>query len=232
MVEQAPDSDLYVLPEMWSTGFATSPEGIADETGEALSWMRHAAEQTGAAFCGSVAVKTSTHEGGEFRNRHYFVRPDGSFEQYDKHHLFIYGGEDRCYQRGEERIVAKWEGWRFLLLTCYDLRFPIWARYQGDYDAIIVIANWPDKRQYAWNTLTRARAIENQCYLIACNRVGDDGDCHYIGQSMILDSKGMPIAESTTSGPDIVSAELSLEEQNRFRNKFRVLEERDNKLPK
>lgn len=226
LMKQAEPSDLYVLPEMWSTGFATAPHGIAEKDGmPSLERMIDWAEELDAAICGSVSIYNSGD--GTFRNRQYFVTPDGKFISYDKHHLFRYGGEDRFYTAGEERTIAYHKTMRFLLLTCYDLRFPLWARYQDDYDAIIVVANWPQSRQNAWQILTRARAIENQCFLIGCNRVGDDETCHYIGRSVIVSPKGRTIAQAKTDGQEIVTTDISLEELNRLRAKFNVLDERD-----
>ena len=166
-IKRSAASDLFVLPEMWSTGFATEPEGIADEKDMALSWMQKIAVQTNTAICGSVSVKEDDH----YVNRLYFVRPDQTYDYYDKHHLFTYGKEDKFYKSGAGHTIVNYEGFRFLLLTCYDLRFPIWSRYADalQFDAIICVANWPSSRQNAWQILTRARAIENQAYLIACN---------------------------------------------------------------
>lgn len=226
MMKKAEPSDLYVLPEMWSTGFATNPHGIAESDGQpSLEWMCEMASLFDAAVCGSIAIFDSNYE--VFRNRHFFVKPDGSYTFYDKHHLFSYGGEDTYYEKGDERTVVSFRGFRFLLLTCYDLRFPFWARYRNDYDAIIVVANWPSSRQNAWHILTRARAIENQCFLLGCNRVGNDDTCHYIGRSVIVSPKGKTIVQAKTPRQEIVTANISIEELNRLRAKFRVLDERD-----
>ena len=171
------DVDLYVLPEMWSTGFVVNTNDIPEEMAEyALAWMKNTAKKHNAAICGSIAVKdvddenVNTETRKTFRNRMYFVKPDGSYSYYDKHHLFSHGGENKMFTPGNNRTVVEWRGWRFLLLVCYDLRFPIWARYNNDYDAIINVANWPQQRIAAWDILTRARAIENQCFFIGCNR--------------------------------------------------------------
>lgn len=222
LIEEAEAADLYVLPEMWSTGFVTDAPG--EDQHEALAWMWTTAKKRDAAVCGSLAVKL---EDGRSVNRQFFVEPSGEISIYDKHHLFRYGGEDRYYQAGCERKVVEWRGVRFLLVTCYDMRFPVWMRYQGDYDAIICVANWPESRQNVWHTLLRARAIENQCYVIGCNRVGDDPNCHYIGQSAIIDSRGHEIAMDTTGRQTTVSAKIDIDELRRFREKFGVLADRD-----
>ena len=175
MILSAPGADLYILPEMWSTGFITDVMPTGNSAAKAVAWMKDMAIRTDAAICGSLAV----NDAGQCFNRQYFVEPDGNIATYDKHHLFQYGGEDKYYKTGNHRTVVSFRGTRFLLVTCYDLRFPVWERYQGDYDAIICVANWPESRQEVWHILLRARAIENQCYVIGCNRVGDDPNCHY-----------------------------------------------------
>lgn len=227
MIAANPGSDLYVLPEMWATGFATKPQDIVEDedTSVALRWMKQTAVEHDCAVCGSLAVKTSD---GYFRNRQYFVTKDAAFI-YDKHHLFTYGHEDRYITAGDKRVVATFRGRRFLLLTCYDLRFPVWSRYgrAGEYDAIIVVANWPESRQQPWRVLTRARAIENQCYLIGCNRVGDDQWCHYSGESLICDSRGETLAGCPCNEPSTCTVDLDFEALAAIRSRFRVLDDRD-----
>ena len=233
MIAENPGSDLYVLPEMWSTGFATEPHHIAHEENgnSALAWMQDAAQRYHCAICGSVAVHLSD---GTYRNRHYFV--DGRNQQevfYDKHHLFTYGGEDKYYTAGQSHTIIEYEGFRILLLTCYDLRFPCWSRYADklEYDVIVVVANWPESRQSAWQILTRARAIENQSYLIGVNRVGDDEYSHYTGCSCVIDSIGGTLGQCHRNQVETLTIELSLSELHRRREKFRVLDDRDKKMP-
>lgn len=228
LMAQEPDADLYVLPEMWSTGFATEPEGIAEEEAKsvALAWMKAKAKQLQCAICGSLAVNV----GDSYRNRHYFV--DGRKEvvaHYDKHHLFTYGHENDYYTPGDSHTVVDYEGFRFLLVTCYDLRFPMWSRYseQHPYDAIICVANWPESRQNAWHILTRSRAIENQAFLIGCNRVGDDSYNHYRGCSAIISPIGKTLACCRPNVADTASYLLDLQSLEHKRTKFKVLEERD-----
>ena len=229
LLAQVPSSDLYVLPEMWSTGFATEPIDIAENESDSISlqWMINTARKKKCALCGSLAIKTSL---GVYRNRHYFY--DGkndNLDYYDKHHLFRYGHEDKYYQSGEKHTIVSYNGYKILLLTCYDLRFPVWSRYSDHlkYDIIICVANWPDSRQNAWQILTRARAIENQSYLIGCNRVGDDHYSHYQGSSVIVSPYGKTLAFCPSDRESFVTYQLDLEELNRLRNKFRVLEDRD-----
>jgi len=228
LMAQEPDADLYVLPEMWSTGFATEPQGIAEEeaTSVALAWMKSKAKELHCAICGSLAV----HVDDSYRNRHYFVDGrKGVVKHYDKHHLFSYGQEDLYYTAGDSHTVVDYEGFRFLLVTCYDLRFPMWSRYSDDYpyDVIICVANWPESRQNAWQILTRSRAIENQAYLIGCNRVGNDNYNHYRGCSAIISPIGKTLARCKPNEPDTASFLLNFESLEHNRSKFKVLEERD-----
>ena len=233
LIDASEDSDLYVLPEMWSTGFATQPEELAHDVNhnEALQWMRSLTIKRKCAISGSLVVRL---EDGSYRNRHYFV--DGRNQQevfYDKHHLFTYGGENRYYTAGQSHTIIEYEGFRILLLTCYDLRFPCWSRYADklEYDVIVVVANWPESRQSAWQILTRARAIENQSYLIGVNRVGDDEYSHYTGCSCVIDSIGGTLGQCHRNQVETLTIELSLSELHRRREKFRVLDDRDKKMP-
>ena len=229
LMQETAGSDLYVLPEMWSTGFATEPHGIAEiETDSiALKWMITKARELKCAITGSLAIKTAQ---GTYKNRHYFVNgKNESVSYYDKHHLFRYGHEDQYYEPGTEHTIVEYEGIRFLLLTCYDLRFPVWSRYADalQYDAIIAVANWPESRQNAWQILTRARAIENQAYMIACNRVGHDEYSHYCGESVIISAIGETLASCKANEESNASYLLNLEDINHKRSKFRVLDDRD-----
>lgn len=227
LIDQQPHADLYVLPEMWATGFVTTEQDKAEDEDRslALAWMRRTARERGCALCGSLAVRLAD---GTRRNRHYFVTPEQEWH-YDKHHLFGYGHEDRTFVAGDKPVVATWQGRRFLLLVCYDLRFPLWARYgrAGEYDAIIVVANWPDTRQQAFRVLCRARAIENQCYLLGVNRVGTDPMCRYVGESLVADSKGDALIQCEAAREMAASTELDFEKQDYVRRKYHVLDDRD-----
>lgn len=216
-------SDLYILPETWSTGFAIDPRGIAESDGSTLQWMRTTSHRLDAALCGSLSI----YESDRYFNRHYFVFPDGTYSWYDKHHLFAPGHEDRYYTPGKTRTVVSWHGIRFLLATCYDLRFPVWSRYAGDYDAIIYVANWPLPRIGAWEILLRARAIENQCYVVGVNRVGRDPYNTYGGCSCIISPKGEVLSELSSDKEGVVSEEIDKSRLLQFREKFKVLEDRD-----
>ena len=218
------EADLYVLPEMFSTGFCTQPEGIAEASNsDTLKWMQRKAAETNAAIAGSVAVE----EDGKFYNRFYFVKPDGSVTHYDKKHLFTYGGEHLRFTAGEQRVVVEWRGVRILLEVCYDLRFPIWARNRGDYDMILYVASWPTPRVAAWSALLVARAIENQCYVAGVNRVGTDPACEYCGGSVIIDPYGKMIATCADNEETEATAEVDMEALEAFREKFPVLKDAD-----
>lgn len=218
-----PGAGLYLLPEMWSTGFSMTPEAHAEKGGgAALSFMKEQAARLNGAVAGSVAVSGN----GDFRNRFYFVEPDGSVFIYDKHHLFTYSGEDRHYRAGNEKVVVEWQGIRFRLAVCYDLRFPVWLRNRGDYDVLLCVASWPESRLDAWKTLLKARAIENQCYVMACNRTGDDPSCHYAGGSAAID----PFGREMTAWSDVeqvFEAEIDMNSLVEFRKKFPVLHDAD-----
>ena len=220
--------DLIVLPEMFTTGFCFDPshaEGVIDDGAETVAWMRRMAERYDAAVTGSVAVA----DGERYFNRMYFVRPDGCVEYYDKRHLFAMGGEADHYTAGHRRVVVGWRGVRILLQVCYDLRFPVFARSRGDYDMIVYAANWPTPRIAVWDTLLRARAIENQCYVVGVNRTGDDPWNHYAGDSAVVDFKGTPLCEADAS-EGVFTARLDREALDRFRTKFPAWRDADDFL--
>ena len=214
--------DLVVLPEMFSTGFATVPEGIAEEApSQTLEWMKARARSMDCAVAGSVAL----HEDGCYYNRFWFVKPDGEVTSYDKHHLFTYSGEHLRFTRGEGRVVVEWRGFRFLLNVCYDLRFPVWSRNRKDYDAAIYVASWPSVRQFPWDTLLRARAIENQCYVLGVNRVGCDPSCEYGGGTAAVDPYGATLAACAPASGQTLVVDLDMASLEAFRAKFPVLDD-------
>ena len=221
LMDAAGEADMYVLPEMWNTGFMT--DATPPDHRESLEWMQQMAQKRQAAICGSMAVSM----GGKLLNRLFFIYPDGRITHYDKRHLFTFAGEDKQYDSGKERILIEYGGMRFLLSVCYDLRFPVWMRNTDDYDGIIIVANWPESRKRVWTTLLQARALENQCYVVACNRVGDDPVSHYAGGTMLIDAKGRILAEDKGTEEAVV-AEIYREELIQFRKKFPVLSDRDN----
>ena len=224
MMDACPGADLYVLPEMFSTGFCTRPEGVAEPAGDgSLEWMKRKAAAGNCAVAGSIA----TEDGGKYYNRFYFVCPDGTVTWYDKKHLFTYGGEHKRYTPGNERVIVAFRGVRFLLQVCYDLRFPVWSRNRKDYDAILYVASWPAPRVDAWKALLRARAIENQCYVVAVNRVGKDPECDYCGGSAVIDPYGRKLAAREHVTAEFGGAEIDMEQLEAYRKKFPVLDDAD-----
>lgn len=224
----APKSDLYVLPEMWSTGFASEPDGVAEKDYSSLAWMQRMADHMDAAIAGSVATECE----GKFYNRFYFVKPgEETAEYYDKRHLFTYSGEHHRYTAGDRRVVVEWRGVRFLLQVCYDLRFPVFSRNCAEgsdaYDVALYVASWPMSRRAPWDTLLRARAIENQCYVCGVDRTGDDPACHYNGGTAIINAYGKTVAACPDDEVSSITAELDMEALAAFRKKFPVLGDRD-----
>ena len=219
-------ADLYVLPEMWATGYSVHPEDIAEDEQDsrALAWMKKTSAERQCAVCGSLAIRDGD---GLYRNRLYFVTPEGTVS-YDKHHLFTYAHEDANYANGDRHTIVDYRGFRLLLLVCYDLRFPVWSRWgrAGEYDAIVYVANWPSARQFAWDTLLRARAIENQCYVVAVNRVGRERKIQYGGGSAVIDPQG--ITKNACQGHECTcQAEIDTSTVEIIRNDFPVLLDRD-----
>ena len=215
------EADLFLLPEMFSTGFYMKPEELADRQEESLSWMKSFAKSKNSAIAGSVSVK----ENDKFYNRFYFVKPDVSYHFYNKKHLFTYSGEDKVYTAGNERVIVEYKGIRILLQVCFDARFPVFSRNKRDYDVVLYVANWPETRILAWETLTRARAIENQAYVFALNRIGTDGNqLNYVESSHCFFADGTDVS---TKKNDLVLAELDLNKLKDFRKSFPFLDDAD-----
>ena len=214
------DTEIVVLPEMFTTGFSMKPEEFAERyPGKTVEWMQRMAKLKGAAITGSYIANVD----GKYFNRMIFALPNGQIHVYDKRHLFRMAEEDKHYSAGDKRVVVTYKGWRILLQVCYDLRFPVWMRNRNDYDLIILVANFPERRRYVWNSLLVARAIENQCYVAACNRVGVDGNGYnHTGDSQVIDAKGTVVALATPNSNQIVTADLSMEALQSFRNDFPV----------
>ena len=212
------DTNLIVLPEMFSTGFSMHPE-VCFETmdGETVAWMIAQARQKSAVISGSLIMKLGDDN---YVNRMIWAKPDGTMAYYDKRHLFRFGGEHVHFKSGDKRVILELAGWRFALFVCYDLRFPVWSRNKDDYDVAIYVANWPNARQFAWDSLLPARAIENQAYVLGVNRIGEDGlGNSFSGGSVILDFMGKPLADCSEK-LKIESATLSMEKLESFRQKF------------
>lgn len=216
-------ADIYVLPEMFATGQYIDPsEVVQTMDGPIVEWLRDKASYLNAAVCSTLPVS----ENGNVYNRLCFAMPDGNMTCYDKHHLFTYSGEAEHFTAGNDRVIVNFRGLRILLLICYDLRFPIFSRNRDDYDAVIYPANWPDKRILAWDTLLRARAIENQCFAIGVNRSGSDELGFYPGHSAIISPYGETLVQ-TNEAPQMISAALDIDQLTRFRAKFPVLQDAD-----
>ena len=221
----APDRpDIVVLPETFASGFTQHPEQCSETmSGDAVNWMTGMAQQLGTAVCGSLAIKAS--EG--YYNRFLFVTKDGVLAHYDKKHLFTLAGEHHRYQPGQERVVFEYRGWRICPQVCYDLRFPVFSRCRNDYDLLIYVANWPSPRRAAWTRLLKARAIENQCYVAAVNRVGTDGNgWAYPGESVLLDFMGdslLDLGDQEATG----TATVDLDQQQQFRTRFAFWQDAD-----
>lgn len=182
-------TDLIVLPEMFNTGFTMNAEAHAEAMdGKTVSWMLEMAAKYQAVFTGSLIIK----EDDKYYNRLIWARPDGSYEYYDKKHLFGMGGEDKIYSAGNKQLIVELNGWKIFPAICYDLRFPVWLRNtDARYDLLLIVASWPESRAHHWRTLLPARAVENQCFVVALNRVGYDGrEVYYSGDSTCLNPQG------------------------------------------
>jgi omega-amidase len=215
-------TELIILPEMFSTGFSMRPEFLAETMeGETVKWMKATAQSKKAILTGSIIIE----DDGMYYNRLIWMLPNGEYGYYDKRHMFAYGEEDKHYTPGKKRLIASVKGWKINLQVCYDLRFPVWARQQSadntpEYDLLIYVANWPERRNHAWKTLLNARAIENQSYVIGVNRVGNDGNnIHHSGDSMIIDPLGTIIYHKAEE-EDVLTYTLQKETLNEVRNKF------------
>lgn len=206
LLDEAERSDIYLLPEMCTTGFCMQPQGVAEEGNGSLSVeaIRKKAVELDAA----IALPVMTHIDGKFYNRIYFITPEGVSGHYDKCNLFEYSGEDKVFEAGKARPVWEWRGIRIRPAICYDLRFPVFLYNSGEYDLLLIAANFPDSRLLAWDTLVRARAIENICYVAAANRTGADEYGTYKGHSVILSPYGQTIASCRDNEQGCATAEL------------------------
>lgn len=214
-------TEIVVLPEMFSTGFSMKPELLAEKMdGETVEWMKRLSKEKKIILTGSVIIE----EGKNFYNRLLWVLPNEQIGVYNKRHCFAYAGEDKHYTSGDSRLIASVKGWKINLQICYDLRFPVWARQQkneiAEYDVLVYVANWPERRNLAWKTLLQARAIENQCYVIGVNRMGNDGNgIYHSGDSMVIDPLG-EILYHKTHEEDIFTITLLKEKLDEVRQKF------------
>jgi predicted amidohydrolase len=216
--------DLFVLPEMFTTGFTMHPTAVAETMeGKTIVWLQGLAAEKNCAITGSLIITAN----GKYYNRMIFVFPTGEVEFYDKRHLFGLAGEDKIYTKGEKKAIVNYKGWKICLQICYDLRFPVFARNVDNYDLLIYVANWPKPRINAWDALLKARAIENMCYTVGVNRIGTDANqLEYPGHSQVFDCMGIErLNAHNESG--IFCCELDLLQQNANRFQFNFLNDAD-----
>ena len=235
-INQLKSTDLIILPEMFTTGFSMASTKLSEKMdGSSVHWMRSMAAKSDAVICGSLIIK----EASRYYNRLIWMRPDGSYDHYDKRHLFRMADEDQHFSSGQKKLIVELKGWKICPLICYDLRFPVWSRntFNTDrktyshpaYDLLIYVANWPAPRATAWSKLLLARAIENQVYVAGVNRIGKDGnDVGYIGGSVIVDAKGEAIWEAGEGTEEAITLEINKESLNAFRKKFPLGMDADN----
>jgi omega-amidase len=218
-------TDLIILPEMFNTGFSMNAEKLAEPMyGKTMQWMQETAQKFGAVITGSLIIA----EGGHYYNRLIWMRPDGSYAQYDKRHLFTMAKEQETYTAGTEKLIVELNGWKICPMICYDLRFPVWLRnVDAAYDLLIVVANWPEKRSLHWRTLIPARAIENLAYVIGVNRVGHDGnEVYHSGDSACIDPAGNVVYYKRDE-EDVYTFSILAEEVTKARRYFPFLKDAD-----
>lgn len=219
------NTDVIVLPEMFTTGFSMSAHKLAENAdGNAVGWMKKTAREKDAVVTGSLIIK----EEGRFYNRLFWVQPNGKCVWYNKRHLFTLTGEETVFTPGDSRLVVEWRGWNVCPLICYDLRFPVWSRNKGSaYDLLLYVANWPQRRAYPWKQLLVARAIENQTYVVGVNRVGNDGnDVYHSGDSMVVDALGNVVYHKVDE-EDVYTVTLNKDTLYKVREQFHFLNDAD-----
>jgi predicted amidohydrolase len=217
--------DIIILPEMFTTGFSMQPQKIGEKMqGETVKWMQKTALENNCAIAGSIVIL----EEGNYYNRFLFVHPSGEINQYNKRHLFTLAGEDNVYTSGNKKVMITFKGWKICLLICYDLRFPVWARNVENYDVLLYVANWPKPRISAWDTLLKARSIENMCYTIGVNRVGTDANnLLYSGHSAVYDCLGEKCSNLKPNVEEIAIVTLQKSHILEVRNKLNFLNDKD-----
>ena len=228
------DADLIVLPEMFSTGFSMNVERLAESmSGSAVRWLRQKSAEKDCVITGSLILYEGDGLDRKYYNRLIWMRADGSYEIYDKKHLFSLSQEPKIYSPGTKRLIVTLKGWRICPMICYDLRFPVWSRNaindnrEADFDILTYSANWPSPRALAWKTLLHARAIENQCYVLGVNRVGEDGTGFaYLGDSSAIDPLGQLLYRKEHLS-EVISVILSYDEMVKVRRQFAFLKDAD-----
>ncbi len=222
-------TDIVVLPEMFSTGFSMNPEQFAEpKNGETVTWMLRLAKEKNTAICGSLMINESEENTtSSYVNQFVWVEPNGTIKRYNKHHLFNLIEENKHYQQGNEHLLIDYKGWKIQPFVCYDLRFPAWCRNQFEADIQLFVANWPAKRSEHWKTLLKARAIENQCFVVAVNRIGNDNNkVYHSGDSGIYNFAGEAII-SIADESKVYTTTLSLETLKNYRKRYPFLADRD-----
>ncbi len=216
-IKTLPVTDLILLPEMFTTGFTLEAASQAEKMdGETVSWMQQMAHESRAVVAGSVVIE----QDGACYNRLVWMRPDGTYQYYDKRHLFRMAKEHHHYADGQQRLVVEVNGWKVCPLICYDLRFPVWSRNSEQFHLLLYLANWPAARSHHWRSLLPARAIENQCYVAGVNRVGSDGNgISYCGDSTVINPQGEVLA-AANDGADCYTCTLSYSELEHYRERF------------
>lgn len=223
-------TDLIVLPEMFSTGFTMNNKAVAEKmSGNTISWMKKMAQEKNCVLTGSLIIE----ENGKYFNRLVWMRADGSFETYDKRHLFRYANEQDYYTAGTKKLIVELNGWKICPMVCYDLRFPVWSRNKftkdpstplgatADYDLLLFVANWPWRRNHPWKILLMARAMENQAYVVGVNRVENDGNkVSHSGDSAVINYKGEVISKTKANEKSVETISLSKNELDEWRKIF------------
>ena len=220
------DTDLIVLPEMFSTGFSMNSKELAEDfqNSKSIKWIQRQAEEKSACVMGSLMIK----DNGKYFNRMIIAFPEGKLLYYDKRHRFTFAGEDQYYSAGSEKLVFEYKGWKICPMVCYDLRFPVWIRNKHEYDLLIFVANWPEARVNAWDTLLAARAVENMSYCLGVNRVGIDGkDRNHVGHSCLYNPLGEAITAEKLEGQKTTTLTLQKSDLEALRQKMAFLDDQD-----
>ena len=226
IISSIKDTDIILLPEMFNTAFCPKSNHLAESMyGKTISWMKEISKTKNCAITGTLMIK----ECENIFNRLVWISKNGTIYTYDKHHLFSLIKEERFITKGKERLIIELEGWIICPLICYDLRFPVFSRNDVEYDVLIYLANWPVKRIDAWDTLLKARSIENQCYTIGVNRVGEDGSkIPFNGHSKVFDAFGKELFSATENKEEVLQFEISLDDLKLKRRQMNFLQDRDN----
>ncbi|HYQ59290.1 MAG TPA: amidohydrolase [Draconibacterium sp.] len=223
-IENIEETDVIILPEMFTTGFSMHPEKLKEQMdGPSVKWMQQVAADKNTAVVGSLIIEDNE----KVYNRALWIFPDGKIKSYDKRHLYSMGQENLYYTSGKDKLIIEYKGWKFCPQICYDLRFPVFARNLEDYDVLFYMANWPAPRHHVWKNLLISRAIENQAYCFGVNRVGLDGTgLNYLGDSACISPKGK--TEFAGAEEMDITFEISYSKLFNFRKKFPLLKDRDN----